>query len=250
MTLLNELIKLEMLNNTIIIFTSDHGEMQGAHGLRGKGGNMYDNNIHVPLTIFHPEYTDEKRISKITSHLDLAPTIIGMRNNKKPLTSSAHLKGYNLMPYVSGDLPQNQPLRQASLFAFGMLSMVDSNMTFVRDPATTNVVSANIDYEKRGFVRGITTEKYKFARYFSPKNNNKPTNIDKLFVNNDVELFDLEKDPDEMNNLAADRNNNSALIIELNTMLNNLITHEIGEDSGTYIQTVIDGIEAAKPPIK
>lgn len=53
-----------------------------------------------------------------------------------------------------------------------------------------------------------------------------------------------------MNNLAADRNNNSALIIELNTMLNNLITHEIGEDSGTYIQTVIDGIEAAKPPIK
>lgn len=150
MTLLNELIKLEMLNNTIIIFTSDHGEMQGAHGLRGKGGNMYDNNIHVPLTIFHPEYTDEKRISKITSHLDLAPTIIGMRNNKKPLTSSAHLKGYNLMPYVSGDLPQNQPLRQASLFAFGMLSMVDSNMTFVRDPATTNVVSANIDYENEG----------------------------------------------------------------------------------------------------
>lgn len=251
MTLLNELIRLEMLNNTIIIFTSDHGEMQGAHGLRGKGGNMYENNIHVPMTIFHPEHLDEKRISKITNHLDLAPTIIGMTNIPQTLKSTitAHLNGYNLVPYVSGNVLENEPSRQASLFAFGMLSMIDSDMTFIQNPTNptpNDIVSANIDYNKKGFVRGITTEKYKFARYFSPLNHNKPTTIDELFKNNDVELFDLENDPDEMNNLAADRNKNSELIMELNSQLNAIIADEIGEDSENYVSGVIDRIEAAK----
>ncbi len=41
-----------MLSNTIIIFTADHGEMHGSHALKGKGGFMYENNIHEVLEEF------------------------------------------------------------------------------------------------------------------------------------------------------------------------------------------------------
>ncbi len=44
----------ELSQNTIIIFTSDHGEYCGAHGLRGKGGSAYEESIRVPLYVKDP----------------------------------------------------------------------------------------------------------------------------------------------------------------------------------------------------
>jgi arylsulfatase A-like enzyme len=43
--------------NTIVVFTSDHGEYGGAHGMRGKGFAVYDEGIHVPLIVFDPTFT-------------------------------------------------------------------------------------------------------------------------------------------------------------------------------------------------
>ena len=54
--LLIELKRLGLMENTIIIFTSDHGEMAGSHGLKGKGPFMFEYNIHVPLIIAHPAF--------------------------------------------------------------------------------------------------------------------------------------------------------------------------------------------------
>ena len=67
-----------MMKNTIIVFTSDHGELLGAHNLRGKAGNIYENNIHVPLMIYHPEHPGGRTCEHVTSHLDLAPTFVDM----------------------------------------------------------------------------------------------------------------------------------------------------------------------------
>jgi arylsulfatase A-like enzyme len=42
-------------NNTIVLFTADHHEMVGSHGLRQKGSLVYDENFHVPFIIRHPD---------------------------------------------------------------------------------------------------------------------------------------------------------------------------------------------------
>ncbi|OFV72459.1 sulfatase-like hydrolase/transferase [Acetobacterium wieringae] len=235
--ILSELSNLEMLDNTIIVFTSDHGDMQGANGLRGKGGFIYENNIHVPLIIVHPEYEGGNTIDAVTSHLDLAPTFIDMTNlsDTKKAELSAGLPGSSMMDLLDGSQTK---IRTGALFAYEMISMIDSDMMQTTDP-TTGVTSYTIDYSKRGFVRGITTEKYKFARYFSPLNFNLPTTMEALYANNDVQLFDLEKDPDELVNLAADQDTNAALIMELNNQLNTLITAEIGVDDGSEATAVI-----------
>ncbi|MBI4856735.1 MAG: sulfatase-like hydrolase/transferase [Acetobacterium woodii] len=238
--ILAELSNLDMLDNTIIVFTSDHGDMQGANGLRGKGGFMYENNIHVPLIIVHPEYKGGTSIDAVTSHLDLAPTFIDMTNlpDDKKAQIAAGLPGHSLMDLMDGSKTE---IREGSLFAYEMISMIDSNMMQTTDP-TTNLTTYQIDYTKRGFVRGITTEKYKFARYFSPLTFNLPTTMEDLYANNDVQLFDLEKDPNELVNLAANKETNAALIMELNGQLNDLITKEIGVDDGNEATTVISQI--------
>jgi arylsulfatase len=238
--ILDELGNLDMLDNTIIVFTSDHGDMQGANGLRGKGGFMYDNNIHVPMIIVHPEYKGGKTIQAVTSHLDLAPTFIDMTNlsDDKKAQLSAGLTGGSLMDLMDGSKSE---IRTGALFAYEMISMLDSKMIQTTDPAT-GVTTYTIDYSKRGFVRGITTEKYKFARYFSPLDFNLPTTLDELYAHNDVQLFDLQKDPQELNNLAADREANGELILELNNQLNALITKEIGVDDGSEAAAVITRI--------
>jgi arylsulfatase A-like enzyme len=66
--------------NTIVIFTSDHGEYGGSHGLRAKGGAVYEEGIHVPLYIVDPY----RRLSngryqareQFTSSVDITPLLL------------------------------------------------------------------------------------------------------------------------------------------------------------------------------
>lgn len=63
------------LNNTLIFYTSDHGEMAGAHGRTGKG-NMYEESVTVPLIISNPvKYPSPQTTNALSSNIDLAPTI-------------------------------------------------------------------------------------------------------------------------------------------------------------------------------
>ena len=65
------------LQNTIIIFTSDHGELLGDHGLLYKGCRFYEALVHVPLIIVWPEKWQKNRRSKgLVELVDLAPTIL------------------------------------------------------------------------------------------------------------------------------------------------------------------------------
>ncbi|HHX18838.1 MAG TPA: arylsulfatase, partial [Clostridiaceae bacterium] len=95
----------------------------------------------------------------------------------------------------------------------------------------------------RGIVRGIVTDRYKFVRYFSPIGFNTPTTIEELLSHNDIQLFDLQNDPDELINLAADPVTNEALIMELNAHLNRLIEKEIGVDDGREVLKVLRGLQ-------
>ena len=233
MGLLSELERLGMMDNTIIILTSDHGEMGGSHGLTGKGPFMYESNIRVPFIIVHPAYKgDARRIKSVTSHLDIAPTVLDMTSlpaeRKERLALSKGLAGHSLLPLLDGRAADGK-VRDSALYAFGMISMIDASYSLLSGAA------AAPDLTKRGLLRGIVTERYKFARYFSPLDFNTPTTLDDLYNRNDIELYDLETDPHERRNLAADparRKTNAELIAEMNRRLNELIEREIGVDNG------------------
>ncbi len=62
--------------NTIIVFTSDHGEMAGAHHLRQKGSVAFKETVNVPLIIVDPRHSGGVRTEAVGSHLDLVPTTL------------------------------------------------------------------------------------------------------------------------------------------------------------------------------
>ena len=65
----------ELRDNTIIVFTSDHGEGFGEHGKFFHGGSYYEPIVRVPLIITGPGIVKGKRIKKAVSHIDLMPTL-------------------------------------------------------------------------------------------------------------------------------------------------------------------------------
>jgi arylsulfatase A-like enzyme len=66
--------------NTIVVFTTDHGDMLGAHGgMHQKWYNAYEETIHVPLIITSPLFGNTPRSEPgLTSHADLLPTLLGL----------------------------------------------------------------------------------------------------------------------------------------------------------------------------
>lgn len=86
--------------STRMIYTSDHGEMLGAHGLLGKF-NMYEGSIGVPLLVSGPGIQSGATIDQITSHVDLFPTIV--ESVGAHLSSEdADLPGVSLWPALEG----------------------------------------------------------------------------------------------------------------------------------------------------
>lgn len=68
--------------NTIVVFTSDHGDVLGAHGgMHQKWFNAYEETIHVPMIFSGLPVTDSERgETMLTSHADLVPTLLGLCN--------------------------------------------------------------------------------------------------------------------------------------------------------------------------
>jgi len=67
-------------DDTIVIFTSDHGEMLGSHGdLHQKVYQAYDETTRVPLIIWSRRlFRGPRAVEALTSHIDLAPTLLGL----------------------------------------------------------------------------------------------------------------------------------------------------------------------------
>jgi hypothetical protein len=95
------------------------------------------------------------------------------------------------------------------------------------------------DLMKRGALRSVYDGRYSFTRYFSPKQHNRPTTLEALRRLNDLELYDTQSDPLEMNNLAVG-NANLELVLAMNDRLNRLIEAEVGEDRGQMLPGGID----------
>lgn len=250
-TLLGELDALSLADNTIVVFTSDHGEMAGSHGLRGKGPFAYEETNHLPLHIVHPDVKGGRECQALSSHIDLAPTLLamaGVPRDRAAEFAGRPLPGKDLMPLLSA--PGTQAVdaaRPAVLFTYSGLGTNDSNVfAFAaaavaagKDPKEeAKKQGFKPDLRKRGTVRSAFDGRHKLTRYCAPIERNSPRTLDELFKWNDVELFDLAADPGEMTNLAMDRTANAATIMAMNAKLEALIKAEMGADDGREMPDV------------
>jgi arylsulfatase A-like enzyme len=91
-------------DNTIIVFTSDHGDQMGSHSLYAKG-LLYEESVRVPL-LLHVPYRQSRQIpvSNPVSHIDLAPTLLKLLGMNQP---PEELPGEDLLAYVEGGKRRN-----------------------------------------------------------------------------------------------------------------------------------------------
>jgi len=172
--LLALLDQLGLRDNTIIIFTSDHGYMIGHHGLIHKGNaawitegrekerrpNMYDHALQVPLIVRWPGVVKGgTEVSQLVSNIDTFPTVLGM------------LKA--------------EPPREYKHEGMDFSALLRGDKTTWRDAVFAQYDPHNgLD----GAMRSVRTERWHLVRQY--KKNGQPD-----------ELFDLKVDPEELRNL-------------------------------------------------
>jgi len=247
--ILDELEALGLDDTTIVVMTADHGELGGAHGIHGKGATTYREQNHVPLIVSHPGHagTHGQQCGALTSHLDLAPTLIGWTGAEaeKRASITRDLRGKDLTPLLEkGSAATINELRDGTLYCYSMFLYLDSDLpgkvqAYLNaggDPGKLAEQGFKPNLMKRGHIRSVFDGRYKFSRYFSPKQFNQPRTLEGIFKLNDVELFDLEADPDEMRNLATEPKNHGDLLLAMNEKMNALIEVEIGvPDDGRFL---------------
>jgi arylsulfatase A-like enzyme len=89
--------QLGQADNTIVVFTSDHGDMMGDHGLMLKGYMPYRGTHQVPLMLAGPGVTASQRTSSLVSSIDLAPTLLDLCS----LPDFNGIQGRSLAPVLS-----------------------------------------------------------------------------------------------------------------------------------------------------
>jgi arylsulfatase len=265
LTLLDELDALGLAGNTIVVLTADHGDLDGAHRLHGKGATSYREQNNVPLIVVHPAHAGGKRCKAVTTHLDIAPTLVSFTNasaEKKTEITKA-LPGKNFAPLLGApEKAGHAALREGALYCYNMFAYIDGDfmakaVALMTQPdgkakaqAAAKEGSLRPDLGKRGAIRSVFDGRYQFTRYFSPRLHNRPTSLEQVFSLNDVELFDLQSDPKELNNLALDRQKSGALLMAMNEKLNRLIDAEVGEDVGQMLPGGVDGGWIATDAVK
>jgi arylsulfatase len=228
--------------------TADHGELGGGHGTHGKGATAYQEQNNVPLIISHPAYskTRGQHSEAVTSHLDLAPTMLSWAgvDVDKQTGISGNLHGGDMTPLLEkGATAGLNDLRSGSLYCYNMFVYVDGDyttkiQTYLNaggDPTKIGEQGIKPDMSKRGAIRSVFDGRYNYSRYFSPKQHHQPRTLEGIFKLNDVELFDLKADPDEMNNLAVDRKKYGELLLAMNDKMNTIINDEVGVDDGKFL---------------
>ena len=156
-------------DDTIVVFTSDHGEQMGDHGILGKT-LMYEESVRVPLLIRAPMLGRRaRRIGGNFSHIDLVPTLLALMG----LEAAGGMQGRNRLPLLRGE----ESLDQSDVF-------VEWNGADGHPPASIGEAEPN-----RSMVHPLRTiisaERWKLNLYGAGQG----------------ELYDLNADPHELENL-------------------------------------------------
>lgn len=171
--IIDALDRLGLTDNTIVVFTSDHGYHLGEHGLWQKR-SLFEQSARVPLLISAPGYTKPSvKASSCVSHVDLFPTLAELCSVPKP----SNLQGQSLVAM----------LKDPSVVGRGWaVTQVDRN-------GNGGQVENNVDKEKKGFFGySLRTHRYRYTEWNEGKAGK--------------ELYDHESDPQELKNLAKESN--------------------------------------------
>lgn len=183
--LVDELKKQDMYENTIIVFTSDHGEMLGSQGRMTKG-IWYEESVGIPFLIAYPDEVKPSTNNIPFGTTDMMPTVLGLMGAEIP----EEVDGTDFSPYLKG---QNMQLPEAAFLSF------DQGSPGTRDRSW----------------RAIKTERYTFVM----AKESRYSASDPL--KDGIVLYDNEKDPFQMNpifkGMGADK--------EIERLQNMLIEH-------------------------
>jgi arylsulfatase A-like enzyme len=158
-----------LAENTLVIFTSDHGEMLGDHQLMLKGPMMYECAVRVPLIMRWPAGLPAgARISEFVQWIDLAPTILGAAG-APPLPAA---QGQDLRPLLDG-----------------------GSADTYRDWAMCEYRNSGHPYDPAVHLTMLRTGRWKLIVHHGDPATSRTR---------DGELYDLEADPDELDNLWHD----------------------------------------------
>ncbi len=165
-----------LLDDTIFIVTSDHGDVQDEHPPHVEHHLCaYDELIRVPLIMRYPKALPKGRIVKwITQTLDIFPTILDILNVKDEEYRRT-IQGYSILPAID-----DEP-RRGFAFTEYMKPLQQFFLMWSRHP----------DFDIRSYnymLKALRTLKYKYIWY----------------SNGADELYDLENDPAEKHNLSDD----------------------------------------------
>ncbi|MFZ2658116.1 MAG: sulfatase-like hydrolase/transferase [Victivallales bacterium] len=159
--ILDKLDGLGMADNTIVVFTTDHGEYMGAHGMIAKGGFLWEEFINTPLIIRSPNASPRGFVSNaIFSFTDFVPTLLDMAGIDR---HGLGCDGMIQTPVVNGGTRE------------------------IRDNATIHHPKSFHGHDAAlPDIRAIVTGRWKLIHYAGDPNG---------------ELYDLQEDPGEEENL-------------------------------------------------
>ena len=190
--LLEKVEQLNLMHDTLIVWTTDHGHLFGEHDLQGKPngelGNLYEETARIPLIIRHPGGLGAgKRVGGLVQPPDLLPTILEFLEIPVP----EQVQGKSLWPLVTGE---KGSIRDLALSArFPVLPGISAGST--RSTQDTPHMQGDFIFDGSAPSRSVdamtvTTEK--MAYICSP-------------MDRPSELYDLEADPKQQRNIIDGR---------------------------------------------
>lgn len=194
LNLVNTLQETGELENTILIFTSDNGFHLGQHRMPAGKGTTYDEDILVPFIIRGPNIQANKVVAGyLSGNVDLAPTIAELAGVIPP----ENVDGRSLVPLFEPEPPDVSLWRQAfllELFAVDdetaslpQLANLSGNLNGILEPPDLDQLYSEVPTP---IFRGLRTKDYAYIEY----------------SDGFVELYDMVKDPDQMENMAGTAN--------------------------------------------
>ena len=179
--LIDNLSRRGILENTIVILTSDHGEMFERGIPEHLDPSFHRPVMHIPLIIFPPGQSERVDIHSLTTTVDLLPTILHLTGN----TAASLLEGEILPPF--------NPADQSNRTIFS----VDFRHSYKSKKLTNGTIM-------------ICSKEYKFTYLFGTKGRYAKLPESVLY-----ELFDISRDPEEMKNLYDPKDPLSQMFLKM-----------------------------------
>ena len=195
--------------NTLIIFTSDHGEQMGDHWLLGKLG-YFDESYHIPLIIRDPLAASGKGqiMDNYTENVDIMPTILDWVGAPIPIQCD----GRSLLPVIRNRRAPEY-WRNAAHWEYDFRDVVDGKTMEEKLGLTQHQCSLNV----------IRDDDFKYVHF---------TNLPPLF-------FDLKKDPNEFTDQSKNPEYSAEILKYSQKMLSWRMNHE--EQTLTQIKLTDNG---------